>query len=417
MVSQWRTLGWGAGPGPRLWSPGAPTLLLADGARIGWQTRDGLFVDRGAEVGFLSLPRITAMSVSPDCWSVVIDGDAGSRLCWGAPGRPWRARLLPPGRVSVGGAWVRWRRGTRFALTTLEGAPVAAPMGAHSALPWPDGPGASWWEGRYLYRLTETGRVAVAGVLPGEITGGRIGPGGAALLQVGDDLFGVAPGALPAPLQVEAGLTEARLSTTHALLHTHAGAGLFSLCDGALLAEVEGGVPVGFAPDPLIFDEAEGTVCDLEGSLRRAHFLPGAALLRGETLYGPGGGIWDLGGGACLLRDAVLSAEQLLPMEDGVLCVHARELIVLEQDGTLLRRFARPSPGRVQVGSDRLLFAESGRTLIADLSGKVLGATTPHVDDPMHPEPASRWGMQLDGAVALGGREWQWSDDGMLLSF
>ena len=61
------------------------------------------------------------------------------------------------------------------------------------------------------------------------------------MLQVGeDDLYALAPGGLPAPLEVEAGLDEARLSATEALLPTHSGVGRFSLADGSLLDEACG---------------------------------------------------------------------------------------------------------------------------------------------------------------------------------
>ncbi len=418
MVSQWRTLGWGAGAGSRMWSPGAPDLLVADGARIGWLGRDGLFVDRGEEVAFLATAAPESLTVSPTCWTAVLPGDAGPILLWGAPGQPWRHRVMAEGRVVAGGGWVRWRRGSRFALTTLDGEAVAAPMGAHRALPWPDGPGASWWEGRFLYRMPAPGQVAVAGILPGSITDGRSGPRGAALLSVGDDLYAVAPGGLPVPLEVEAGLDDARLSATEALLHTHDGVGLFSLTDGALLEEVAGEcVPVGFAPEPLVFDEAAGTVLTLAGDVKRAHFQSGTALLRGRSLYGPGGGVWDLMAGACQLRHPTLSARQILPLGRGVLCVHAREIIALDRTGAELHRFARPSPGEVLIEGEQLLFLERGRTLIADLSGKVLGSTTPRLPPPRPPEPAGRWGLTLDAGVAMGEREWQWTEDGMLLSF
>ncbi|MFT5682641.1 MAG: hypothetical protein ACI8RZ_003563 [Myxococcota bacterium] len=418
MVSQWRTLGWRAGPGPRMWSPGAPSMLLADGARIGWLARDGLFVDQGDHVAFLAMPATARLSVSPSCWTTVVPEDAGVRLSWGAPGKPWSHRVLPPGRVVAGGGWVRWRRGSRFSLSTLDGTPVDAPMGAFGALPWPDGPGASWWEGRYLYRMAVPGQVAVAGILPGPITDGRIGPGGAAVLCVGDALYGVVPGGLPVLLEEEAGLDEARLSATEALLHTHDGVGRFSLADGSLLERAEGDcVPVGFAPEPLVYDEAEGTVATMGGDILHAHFLPGAALLQGHALLGPGGGVWDLMAGTCERSSPALSAEQLLPLGRGVLCVHARELIALDHSGTELRRFARPSPGMVLIEGERLLFLERGRTLIADLSGQVLGATTPRQPPPVLPEPTGRWGLTLDAGVAMGEREWQWSQDGMLLSF
>ena len=418
MVSQWRTLGWGAGTGPRMWSPGAPDLLLADGEQIGWLGRDGLFVDCGEEVGFLAMAPPQSLSVSPMCWTVVLEGAAGPVLFWGAPGQPWRRRVLPEGRAVAGGAWVRWRRGSQFTLTTLDGAEVSAPMGAVRALPWPDGPGASWWEGRFLYRMPAPGQVAVAGILPGSITDGCIGPGGAALLSVGGALYGVVPGGLPAPLEVEAGLDDARLSATEALLHTHSGVGHFSLRDGTLLDEVEGEcVPVGFAPEPLIFDESDGTVCSLDGDLRHAHFQSGSALLKGHTLYGPGGGAWDLRSGRCTLRDPTLSAQQILPLRDGVLCVHARELIVLDHGGIELRRFARPSPGAVCIEGERLLFRGRGRTLIADLSGTVLGTTTPLPPTELLPAPTERLGLSLDAGSAMGQREWRWTEDGMLLSF
>ncbi len=418
MVSQWRTLGWGMGAGPRLWSPGAPELLLADGERLGWLGRDGLFVDLDEAVGFLAMASTQSLSVSPTCWTVVLEGAEGPVLLWGAPGQPWRRRVLPAGRVLAGGAWACWRRGSQFSLTTLEGVEVPAPLGAARALPWPDGPGASWWEGRFLYRMSAPGQVAVAGILPGSITDGRIGPGGAALLSVGEALYAVAPGELPVPLEVEAGLDDARLSATEALLHTHGGVGHFSLRDGTLLDEVEGAcVPVGFAPEPLIFDESDGTVRSLDGDIRHAHFQSGDALLQGHMLYGPGGGGWDLRSGRCSLRSAALSAQQLLPLRDGVLCVHARELIVLDHAGTELRRFARPSPGEVHIEGERLLFRGRARTLIADLSGTVLGTTTsrPHAEPP--PTPTDRWGLSLDGGVDMGQREWRWTEDGMLLSF
>jgi hypothetical protein len=420
MVSQWRTLGWGAGAGPRMWSPGAPSLLLADGRRIGWLGRDGLFVDCGEDVGFLAMAAPQSLSVSPTCWTVVQESAAGPVLLWGAPGKPWRSRVLPEGRVVAGGAWVRWRRGSQFTLTTLDGASVAAPMGAVRALPWPDGPGASWWEGRFLYRMHAPGQVAVAGILPGSITDGRIGPGGAALLSVGDALYGIAPGGLPVPLEVEAGLDDARLSATEALLHTHDGVGHFSLHDGTLLGEVAGEcVPVGFAPEPLVFDESAGTVCSLDGDIRHAHFQSGAALLQGHTLYGPGGGAWDLLTGSCQRRQPALSALQLLPVEHGMLCVHDREIIVLDHAGTELRRFDRPSPGVVRVEGERLLFHGRGRTLIADLSGTVLGTVPPPVTAPptTPAEPIDRCGLSLDAGMATGQREWQWTEDGMLLSF
>ena len=40
-----------------------------------------------------------------------------------------------------------------------------------------------------------------------------------------------------------------------------------------------------------ILDEVEGTLCGLDGTVHRAHFLPGGSLLQGRNLYGPGGGV------------------------------------------------------------------------------------------------------------------------------
>jgi hypothetical protein len=237
---------------------------------------------------------------------------------------------------------------------------------------------------------------------------------------VGEDLYGLTPGGLPALLTAEAGLDEARLSREAVLLPIHDGVGLFSLRDGSLIDTIDGdGVPVGVGGQPCVLDERAGLLRTMSGDQLVPHFCAGAPLQDGGMLYGPGGAAWDLLQGRCRYRSTALIAEQILPLGSGVLCVHARTLVHLDGSGVEQRRLVRPSPGAVQIDGERLLFVERRRTLITDLNGKPL-ETAPTQEAPqvplMAPPSERRMGLKFDGKARSGGRLWQWSTSGLLVS-
>jgi len=402
-MSLWQRLSL-TGDGPAcLHAPGLSQALFSDGERLGWADAGGLYASDGDAVGFLALPGVVALVVSPTRW--VAQTDDGL-LHWGSPlGEDWQSRDLPPGEVFFGQQWLVWRRGLESGLQTLDGEGLKLPHTASKAKPLPDGAGLFWISAGTLYRMDSAGKIQALDAVPSPVGAWHVGPGGSVLIEAGDRVYASVGGRMLVPLDDSALLKDVCFhhSGEQALMRTEAGCGLYDLLTGEHQGTYAEVAPVCLSPQTVVLEEETGELLTPDGDLIFGGFLGGPALLSGNLLLGPGAAAWDLETGAQPYAGPPLAAEELLASSDTIYCIHDEEVALLDREtGAELKWLERPD-GVPMMADDTLLFVEDVQQ---------------DEDDGEAPEPIDgAAGLPVTSAATAGGRRWAWNDDGLLVSF
>ncbi len=431
----------GTGPLPRLLAPGVPDWLGADGVRVGWALRDRLFLHNGDHVDVVELPdEIEEVAAAPHRWTVAL----GSGFVRVDPATARIEELLlddeaEPLATHAGeelGLFVEVPE--HRLLRLVDGRPLPLPDGALRARwirPWATGIGAVWVDLDVVFRLGT--RVSVVGRAPAP-EGIACGPDGAVLIAIKGDAVVAAPRGLALRVGRPLDADSARFSPdgTSVLAACPEGVAWIDLATGAVRKVWDGSLaPVGFAPEPVLWDLDRGALLDASGAVVLDGFAGAAPAMAGRVLAGPGGVVWDLGTGtrgAVVLRDGVCAT-------DGARTIHADDTHVQVLGGG--PRFAH-----ALVGDEDAIDAAriDGNTLVlATLDGEVGRYTLPDGEPrerthqrspwktPAAPRPegvtltsdeaesrvtvgATAWPLPADGAAKVGDNVWAWTREGAL---
>lgn len=390
--------------GARLHAPGLVSALFSDGARLGWADAGGLYALTAEGVSFFPLPDIVGLVVTPTRW---VAHTADGLLHWGAPLSPdWSSRALPAEDVTLGSAWLVWRRGLEQGAQTIEGADLPLPHTARQAHPCPDRPGLFWVSAGTLYWMKGDGTVQALDAVPSPVRRLLTGPHHSVLVQLDDGrALSSVGGRLLAQLTDGATIDDGCFDAEgrRALLRTEEGCGLHDLATGERLGTYEGVAPVSLSPLTALLEEDTGELLTPDGDLILGGLAGGPALLSGTLLVGPGSAAWDLETGAERFSGPPLAAEELLASSDTIYCIHDEEVAIIDREtGAELKWLERPE-GAPVMADDTLLFVEDAQ---------------PEVD---LDEGEDAWledagGLPVTAEATVAGRRWLWSDEGLLVS-
>jgi hypothetical protein len=311
-------LGLGAGPGPRLLSPGAPDRWVPCGGGLAWIDDLGLFWLNDENVQWWPIPG-TPISIEPWGWGVGIAFEVSGALFW--------AELAPSGANSALRPSSEWMSvGERMICTPHASGDLLAPslpLGARDAYKTPlqGRPGLAWLDSRTVYRGNPRDRICVAGSVDFEPDGMASGPKGSLIIW-GEERHAWVPPEGP-PMSREGALEPwgFRLLSS--------GLGGWGLVDGETCAlgsigpcglpSPESGcsLPLGTPSSPWALDIesgalASGTACRLEGVFATAWSMDEALLV------GPGGGVWDAQTGSLIRQDRALCGEEVWLTKQGI---------------------------------------------------------------------------------------------------
>jgi hypothetical protein len=101
-------------------------------------------------------------------------------------------------------------------------------------------------------------------------------------------------------------------------------------------------MPVGFAPDPVRFDDDRGQLLGPDDEVLVAHLGLAGVGLDTPLLAGPGGTAWDLSTGQAAWADAPLSGGLTVVDDDRVLHLAERDATLYDNEGTVLARWRIP---------------------------------------------------------------------------
>jgi len=427
-------LGTGA-PSPRLYAPGAPDWIGADGHRLGWVQRDRLFLLEGGLVRVVELPDLVEeVCASPEGWVVAMMGGF-------ARVNPTTATLdllladdeADPVTTRAGADVVLFVEVPEQRLLQLaSGDQLTLPDAALRARflrPWARGRGACWVDSDLLYRMGE--RTSALGKAPGA-EGIACGPDGAVAVALGADTVVAPPRGLAIRLGRRLDVDGVRFSPDgrHLLGADEEGVVLVELATGVVLRTWEGDLrPVGWAPGVVLQDGAR--LVDADGATLLDGLAGAGPSQAGRLLCGPGGAVWDLEAGTRRLDglgEGVFAT-------DGERVVHATEATVTVIGGA---RFAHDLGGtedplaRARLEGEEILLATvDGQVARYRLDGTRLaggrGRRTPRrvlpagvrvaaADAPSEVTvDGARMPLPVSGAARAGGGVWLWNEDGMLV--
>jgi len=341
-------LGVGPGDGDRLLAPGVPDTLLADGERLGWLARGALVLlgtDR-SEARLLALAdEVSATATGPERWVlveegalVVIDPLRGVIGRFATDLVEDLSRVLPGVDLAV----LRTAGGSR-GLDISDGAELDLPVGARDSrllVPWSRGRGLVWIDDDILYRWTPERGASVGGNLPGRVVALVPGPLGSAVVTLGDgSCLVTAPGRQVVRLEEEVLAPSVRFDTEgQRLIATTAhGTAVFATATGAVVRRWTGAAqPVGFAPDPLRWDEDRGAVLGAEDEVVLSGFGLCGVSQDLPLLVGPGGAVWDLTEGCASWSHPALAGGLTLVDDDRVLHLGDRDATLFDDRGAVL---------------------------------------------------------------------------------
>lgn len=433
----------GTGPAPRLLAPGLPDWIGADGERIGWVIRDVLFCLEEGAVSTVRLPDLADdVTPAPGGWTAstalgavrvnpadgkftaLLSVDEGEPLAV-LPGRDCAVVVAVPEHSLV--------RLADGACVKLPDAATRAPFLA----PFGTGVGLAWIDLDRLYRLTDGG-------IPnglGTATGAQAivcGPEGATLVGLEADTICAAPKRLAVRLGAAVDVESARFSPDglRALVGDEDGVLELDLVAGKELRRWDGSfLPVGYAPGPVRWDRAAGTLIDAEGNVLASGFAGASPGQGGGWLAGPGGAVWSTETGA-KLRD---NLQPGLAATDGKRVVVADDANVHVLDSAT---FAHPlceggddalDAVRVDGETVRLQTLE-GETAAFSLEGAPLWRRAD--GDPIATDDEAPAGVAFaddgepsavtvngqecplpgDGAALVAGELWVWTSEGLLFA-
>lgn len=431
-------LGTGPGKGPRLYAPGVPDWIGADGAHVLWVLRDRLFVLSAKEVRVVELPDLVE-DVVADRAGVVVALARGFVRVDVAKGKVVAACLdeeADPVTTRPGvdlGLFVRVPSHKLVDLATGTDVPLPdAATRARFFRPWASGRGAAWVDFDHLYRLGA--RIEAIGKAP-KTAGLAVGPGGGCVVQLESDTLVAPPRGLAQKLGTKVNAASVRFHPDgREALAAHAdGVVRLDLAEGRVLEEWEGHLaPVGWAPEVRLLDLDAGALLDGRREVLMEGFAGARAALAGSTLAGPGGAVWELttgerrgggwSGGACAI--------------DGARAVHVDEHGLALLGGGRVRHaavgdddevdWARLDGEAVVIGTAA---GEVVRVSLADGTARKPGRTKSPPRPPRAPEgvrwsepedpsavvvDGKAWPLPADGAARVGQEVWIWSDEGLL---
>ena len=433
----------GTGPAPRLLAPGLPDWIGADGERIGWVIRDVLFwLDQGgisaarlpdlvdevaaAPGGWTASTALGAVRVNPEDkkFTALLSVDEGEPLAV-LPGRDCAVVVAVPEHSLV--------RLADGACVKLPDAATRAPFLA----PFATGVGLVWIDLDRLYRLTDGG-------IPnglGTATGAQAivcGPEGATLVGFEADTLCAAPKRLAVRLGASVDVESARFSPDglRALVGDEDGVLEVDLVAGKELRRWDGSfLPVGYAPGPVRWDRAAGTLIDSDGGVLASGLAGASPGCRGGWLAGPGGAVWSTESGQ-KLREGLTPG---LAATDGLRVVVAEDTDVRVLDGTtfahaLCQGGDDPLDAVRLDGNSVILQTLEGETAAFSLEGAPLWRRSdgePLPEEGTDPsgvafaeagEPSAatingrEWPLPGDGAAIVGGEVWVWTTEGLLVA-
>ncbi len=433
----------GTGPAPRLLAPGLPDWIGADGQRIGWALRDTLFWLEEGGVSAVRLPDLVdevaaapggwtastalgAVRVNPEdgTFTALLSVDEGEPLAV-LPGRDCAIVVAVPEHSLV--------RLSDGACVKLPDAATRAPFLA----PFGTGVGLVWIDLDRLYRLTDGG-------IPnglGTATGAQAivcGPEGATLVGFEADTLCAAPKRLAVRLGAGVDVESARFSPDglRALVGDEDGVLELDLVSGKELRRWDGSfVPVGYAPGPVRWDRAVGSLVDADGTVIAEGFAGAAPAQGGGWLAGPGGAVWSTETGA-KLREGLPAG---LAATDGRRVVVADDTEVRVLDGaTFPHTLCEAGDDALDAvrldGETVLLQTLEGETAAFSLDGAPLwrrGDGDPLPDAEHAPagvtfadagEPSAvtvkgtEWPLPGDSGAKVGSELWAWTSEGLLIA-
>lgn len=453
----------------RLLAAGWPDWIGTDGQTLGWVVRDRLFLAAVSEpdgaVRMVELPD-EAEGVSPGrsgaAWVVAL----GQGFVAIDPSSAEIVRVIlddesDPVGTRPGldvGVYVEVPR--HRATCLVDGADEAVPDGATRSrwlMPWGAGRGVAWVDGDVVYRMAFAGKNGAPPSAHRIVAVGRCrgtkevcaGPHGALVVRGRSDSLLVAPGAFG----VDGPPIDAvRFLDGHKALATDPDRAFeISLTDGKIGTVWPGHFdPVGFTldaaggrPNPWVHDRDTGEIRSLEAGIRLSGFCgarPGRALIAGsEQLAGPGGRVWRVPTRSELPGAPITNED--LGLVDGMVAIGAADAgrIVAHVDETI--RIFEGAHVRANFGSGQ----DVEDVAIVECTVQLQQADGPRGYDvdgnsvsarpyPAAPRPArgvrvsepedesvveagrSRWSVPADGAMAVPGGCWAWSDEGALYS-
>lgn len=429
------------GPLPRLLAPGAPDWIGADGTRVGWALRDRLFLLRDDHVAVVELPDLVEeIAPGPTRWTVAL-GAGFVRI------DPVMARVeelllddeAAPVATRAGEALGLFVEVPEHRLLHLvDGRPLPLPDGAirsRFVRPWQTGVGACWVDLDVILRMGA--RVSVVGRAQ-RTEGLAVGPEGALLVRGASDTWVAAPKGLAVRVGRLLDADSARFSPDGASVLAAAADGVVwvDLATGEVRKSWPGSLaPVGFAPDPVLWDLDRGALTDATGAVRLDGFAGAAPAAAGSVLAGPGGAVWDLNTGArgrADLRDGVCAT-------DGTVTVHVDDTHAhvlggasfphgLCADDDVVDHAALDGDTLVvatldgEVGRFALDGAPRGRTRRKSPPRPARAAPPPGVILPDEDEESyvrvadARFPVPADGAARAGDAVWAWTDEGALFA-
>jgi hypothetical protein len=431
----------GTGPLPRLLAPGEPDWLGADGVRVGWATRDRLFILRDDAVQLVELPDLVE-EVCPTGarWTVAL-GSGFVRLD-PATGRLEELLLddeAEPLSTCAGadvGLFVEVPEHRLLRIQDGRALPLpAAALRARLIRPWSTGVGAVWVDDDIVVRLGA--RVGVVGRAPGADTL-ACGPEGALIVATHDDTIVAAPGQLARTVGEPLDAASARFAPDggSALVAGSSGVSWLDLTTGAVRQAWTGAfLPVGFAPGPVLLDQDRGALVRGDGSVILDGFAVSRPSSAGGLLAGPGGALWclttgdrragGLFGGACAtdgvhvvhvsdqevhVLGGVRFAHHLCQDDDLVDTVRLRDdhLEITTLDGEV---------GRFTLDGTRIDRVFRRRVRRVTGTNAPPGVTLPREDEEsVVLVGETRWPLPGDAAARVGDDVWVWTEQGALMA-
>jgi hypothetical protein len=361
----------------------------------------------GAAVRLWPLHGVVDVSASPG-GAVALLSDGRVVAPDGTPVRP--GNRLAGVQVRLGDPWATAFEGGDWTVYDWRaGSSLKAPIGAVRPRPGQPGAGLLWIDETTLYRLDERG-VRVAASLPCPASSWEHGPLGAACFELGDAVGVCAPRAPLRILRQDLVAAGARFSPDgeRALLASTDGAAVVDLRAGQVI-DVATGVlrPVGFGPQPVVWDEEAHTLRELGGAIVLDGLCGARPDLGAGLLVGPAAGCWDLDTGELLWVHSCLERGIAVLVGDLVACVGRSEVVWMDRDGQLVSWVdIDPAGAPVDATADgeAVVVWFLGGALRVGRVGPDLNWTAP----PVPPPPALR--------VRGPDRGHLWTDEGLLMS-
>ena len=397
------------GPLPRLVAAGVPDWIGADGSRIGWSVRDIVFWLDGDAVVSHQLPDfVDDVCASAGGWTCATAG--GAVVVDPVTNVAGRSLVVDEGAplgVLPGADCVLVLSVPEHSLVRLaDGVSIDIPDAATRArlvAPFATGVGLVWIDLEMCFRLTAGGIPQGLGRVPGA-TVLAVGPGGAALVSLAEDVVCAAPRRLPVRLGQAVHASTARFSPDgrRALVADDEGVLELDLGEGKVLRRWDGALtPVGYAPGPVRWDRATGALLD-DGDQHIAEGFMCTVMTTFEGRVVLVDAAEVRVGGARFPHGLVEGDDEM-------------DVVVADDEGLLLQTLDGAAAAFTWEGVER--WRERGREIVAPTARLPAGVVVAAEDEPSAVRRGgTTWALPADAAAVVGGKLWISTEEGMVVA-